>query len=451
MALQIEIAGVDVSVYLQPGSLRLSKTLNNRWRADMSLCDKLGGLLPDVGSRVNIYDGATHLFGGFLWDYTYSTPGGTFARFIEAHCVDHTLLVDRRYFRLRYEGKKPGEIIRDIFARPDVVDDAIGTTHVTDGSVIDLIEWAEPTSLAQILSDLAEREGCSWWIDPSRQLYFQPLDAIEAPFGVFDDGVVLVANSLKVTNSMEDYANGVILWGGMRPSDQAQETFEGDFTAKEWDLAADLIEAPTITLNGNTVTVGLYGTDTGKDYYWSQNSRTVRQDDLAVPIGYGDFLVVTYRLSTRLQSGGDDTGQQTERAGVESSAGKWQIVERDETITTDAAASERIASLLRRFSYGTTAKKQTVVFETDFPGLDAGQRITIQREDAFLDGQFLIDQIDGRDMECQFIRWTAKCQLGEHGQSAAEFFKELGNGGSSVAEARIDSDTVTIGSTAVTY
>lgn len=100
--------------------------------------------------------------------------------------------------------------------------------------------------------------------------------------------------------------------------------FTGDGAAQQWELSRIPVNIPGVTVGGVAQTVGIYGLDTGKDFYWELGTRNLYQDSGATPVGasvaigadlgtwypsVGQTLVIQQTSGVSYQITGDGTTQ----------------------------------------------------------------------------------------------------------------------------------------------
>lgn len=125
-------------------------------------------------------------------------------------------------------------------------------------------------------------------------LVFAPVTTLLGP-GVGSGGRMPKANPpAKLRKTRENFANSVLLKLDRYLVDGGREqveTFEGlDIFLGALTLEKPLAGQPIITVDGVDETVGIQGSDTGKDWYFSLGSRVVTQGDSSG----GDEIVIRY-------------------------------------------------------------------------------------------------------------------------------------------------------------
>ena len=179
------------------------------------------------------------------------------------------------------------------FIAGPTVDSVTFDYSFTVGSAID--------ALIQLINT-AVSELYYYYVDPWRTVVLAKIATTAAPWNISklngSDANVLI--QIANTSDGAKLANRAYIDEGMYIADAVEEDFTGDGVTRTWDVTDNPIAtAPSITLDlgGGPVpqTVGIDGLDTGKDYYWQVNSKTIRQDSGATILVFGNTLAVTYQ------------------------------------------------------------------------------------------------------------------------------------------------------------
>ncbi|MGE5553292.1 MAG: LamG-like jellyroll fold domain-containing protein [Betaproteobacteria bacterium] len=415
MSLVLTIGGVDKSALLRAGSVSITDELNSRNTCSFVLLDPTGGYRPSVGQEVIITDGGKRVFAGTIDSVEESQPAGTSALACAVSCVDYNQIADRHLVARVYENQTLGAIVRDIVAQ-DLAGEGITTTHVQDGPTITKAVVNYQT-VAEAFNELAELTGYWWNIDYSKDLWFVARESNAAPWSISDSN--WNCRNLTVTQTREQYRNRQYIRAGQDLTDPRTETFKGDGETRTFVLAFPVGKAPTsVMVNGVSKTIGIRGVDTGKDWYWSKDEREITQDDSGTRLTASDTLSVTYQglypiiLSSQVDS----------EIAVR---GVYEAIEDDQNIDSEDLATQKADALLRRFG----RIPRVVTFETDKPGLAAGQLITINLTAHNLAADFLIDSVSASDVDGQFLRYQVRALDGEALGGWQAFFRKLAAAG----------------------
>lgn len=421
MPLTFTIGGVDRSSLVRWNSFQPTDNLNNRSTAQFALLDPAGAVRLSIGQEVVVldFDGLTRHFGGTIDDLTEETPWGTSALLFVAACVDYTQLGDRHLVARAYDtpGQTLEDIVLDIVAE-DLAGEGVTTAAVETGPVVSAVVFSYE-SVTDAFNRLATLTGYSWYIDYNKDLHFFARESNPAPIAITATNAK--ARRLRVRSTRGDYRNRQYVRAGTDLTASRTESFKGDGTRKTFNLSFPAGAAPTVTVNAVSATVGIKGVETGKDWYWNQGAAEISQDDGASALGTGDTLAVTYRGLFPILVLAQDDLEIASRAALEGGTGIYEALDVDEGIDDDTLALDKAVALLRRDG----RIPRTVEFETDEVGLRAGQLLPITVPANDLSGDWLIDAIDGQDLEGQRMRYQVRALDGAGVGGWQAFFRAL--------------------------
>jgi len=300
MAWTITIGGVDVTDpahsnkrKIRQGSLNFSTELNARSSGSFSVLSEDGSYTPLSGQEVTAYYDGQRRFGGFVWSVRTRAYRGVALIEHDVTLVDYNYICDcRRAGERSWKDAKAGQIARDIINN-DLTAEDIGFVFVADGPTLSG-EWkisGSPT-VTESLNAVAKAADMLWYVDANRELRMFAADTIgyTAAYDVTRANI----EELTTYESLEEYANKVILKLArfQRPSDT--ESYPGDGSARSFGVLFPIASEPIIKVNGSTQSVGVAGVDTGKQWYWSLESNTVTQDDAGTVLTSSDTIEITY-------------------------------------------------------------------------------------------------------------------------------------------------------------
>jgi hypothetical protein len=289
-----------------------------------------------------------------------------------------------------------------------------------------------------------------WYTTPYRVVVLAKQTTTAAPFNIDDsdlsDGNALV--QIKDTDTREQYLNrayvhlGQALTGGTFP-----DAFTGNSVARVFYTTHPVGSAPTINVNGTVKTVGVLGQDTGKDWYWNQDSTVITQDAGGVVLTSGDTLNVIYQFNYNpifLYSDDTEVGN---RSDIESGTGYYEQVF-DASATGPGGNDGQAQAQATVLQYGRVPSRFEI--QTYRGGLAIGQTIHIELTDFGVDADFLIDSVvlttaDNMSLwkvtaiDGSLINWDWRSTLGGSSASSSvsgssggigfdTFFKDVGGG-----------------------
>jgi len=319
-----------------------------------------------------------------------------------------------------------------------------------------------------------------WFMSPRRVLNYIKQGSIAAPFNISDtdgsDNQFLM--QLQNTITLQNYFNR-----GIAEITQVAQTFIGDGVTTSFTLAqavpTSALGQVRITLNGNSQTIGVAGTDIGKQWYYTLGSKTItsvgsatawasnvsyNQNDVvtragnlytalvgsnkghdpvtsptfwkpwgaAGPLQNTDVLIVSFPVFVIYAF--DDVAAQQAQSTLQSGSGISEAKINLNALNSVVDAETFVQSMVE------VAKDiaQQVQVMTYRPGLNIGQTIQVNLKDIGLDSQgspalgafFLIDSVKiATDNRRKLFTVTASIDAPIVGGWAAQLKRGLGTGG----------------------
>jgi len=422
--IRLTIGGVEQTRKVQKNSLSLTDDMNARNTLTFTLYDRLGTLHPDVGEDVVLYDqdGVTRLFAGTIEEPEESSymAQDQAPMFVRVTAVDYNQVADRHIVAESYDNQTFTAIASDI----------VSSYLAQDGVTVESISSDGPTftrktfnyvTAAECLNQLSEDTGYAWWIDYDKKFYFVPRDSLYSPFDVTLDNST--ARKLTVKTSRSRYRNRHYVRAGKDLTDPLTESFEGDGTLQTFTVSLPIGTEPTVTLNGSPQTVGIRNVEdeTAFDWYWNKDSNEISQRRAAAPISVTDALVVVFRGLYPVLVQAQDDVEVAARAAVEGGSGLYETIEDiPEIDDADTAFDAALAKLRREGRI-----QQTITVETDMRGLRSGYLLRIDATKHNVSGYYLIQAVRARDVDAQFLRYTATVIDGDAVGGWIAFYQKL--------------------------
>ncbi len=286
---------------------------------------------------------------------------------------------------------------------------------------------------SEALDKLAEQ--CGYWfnIDADSMAWFKEPENIPAPFTVHKDNIQL--EGTEVNEGSPDFRNKQFVVGGRDTTDVQTYDFKGDFSSRTFTLPYPLAKAPTLTLNGETVTKGIRGLDTGKQLYWSEDDPVLSQDDTMPTLTDDDVLHVVYYGFFDVVVVVEDTASVEEiKAREGDGTGFVEEVETATELTTRTGAYQLANAKLQRY----TPIGKGLKFKTRTYGLAPGQLLTVDLPELQQPRQqFLVESVGTEDVG-GLIFYHIEAKRGALSGSWAKFFGKL-------AEPQKVLDKITVG------
>lgn len=267
----------------------------------------------------------------------------------------------------------------------------VSSTDIGPGKLIPAANYIR-TYVSANLADLNTQSGTTWWyVRPDKSVVFQDRTATPAPwildsanvtpFAGQQQGDVLLQN-LELDTSGDLYRNRQVLTGVIG-STNFNETKAGDGSTRTWNVANALTAPPTVwTLNGQPVTYGIQGVDTGRQFYYQIGSTSLTQDGSGTLLAKTDTLAISYPGAFVTEVVRDNatpgtfpnTISQAEMAAIDGTTGIVEnVLDVSKLNMTVAAAQTYGDQLLQRYGL---PNGRMLTFMTLRPGLAPGQALT---------------------------------------------------------------------------
>lgn len=267
----------------------------------------------------------------------------------------------------------------------------VSSTDISKGALIPTASYVR-TYVSNNLADLNQQSGTTWlYVRPDKSVVFQDRTATPAPWILDSNNVTpyagqqqgdVLVRDLELDTSGDLYRNRQILTGVIGTS-TFTEIKIGDGSTRTWNVANPLAAPPTTwTLNGQPVTFGVLGVDSGKQFYYQIGSTALTQDNSGTLLAKTDSLVIAYTGSYETEVVRDNatagtfpgTTSQAELAAIDLTSGIVENVLDVSGLNMTVAAVQAYGNqLLQR--YGKLAAR-TLTFMTLRAGLAPGQQLT---------------------------------------------------------------------------
>ena len=382
--LRIDIDSIDKTSSVQFLSLSINDNINQQRDTCKFRVKKIStGFSPDVNSEVEIYDGATKIFGGIITKINIKTEVADLLIY-EVTAVDYSILLDRRLILERYRNTLVSTIISGLLTKYD-------TEGFTMNNVVGNFQLGSMTfnriTFSEALQKMAESIGYSWYVDYNKDIHFFPKNEEPAPFNLTDTSENYIWNSLDVSNSIEQLRNAVFVEGGEEIGLPRTEEFTvsgaNDEERAYVRLAHKFANTPDVEINGVAQTVGteFLNDDADFDCMWSFQEKYIRFTEGNIPDIDDDVEVSgdpLFPVIVRVQS----------PVSI-NQYGLYEFVIRDTSIRSRDEAKERALAELRAYQNGVVESS----FSTYEKGLRSGQVININSAIRGVNESFLIQRV----------------------------------------------------------
>lgn len=380
MALEVYVnAGSEISAIIEWPTLKLVDVLTKeKSTLSFTVKETPGNVasIPVIGDQIDLFDGATHLFGGEVTDSENVVEGGILIGH-QVQCIDWGFRLDSQLVVKTYVDMDPRDIVLDIMA--NFTDGTFTTTNVQPGNfhLASISFNYEPVSRA--LQRLAQTIGWDWYVDPDMDLHFFLLETAVAPYQVDDTGGNLEWPTLDILSDITNIKNSVFVIGGTYTKNftalTTPDLYETDGTKDTFVLAYPYLHDPsldvpvliTVLLDSTPQTVGIDGQVTNPasvDVLYNRDEKFVRFTAGAPASGhtvtvYGDAIIPIQ-------------AHVTNDASILSYGEKQSVIVDTQIKTTNEALSRARAEIAQYSDPVYTAR-----FRTLQTGLQIGMQLTV--------------------------------------------------------------------------
>ena len=397
MSVTIEIAGTDRTSLLYIDSISIDDTINARVTASFTLREVL---YDSVGSSVRnyhvpesadviIYDGSTKVFAGRVNSVTEKVISGAVLE-SQVDCVDYSAIADNYLINASYSGPYMGDTIIEI-VNDYMTTESLTTIYVESGTAISKATFNyQPFS--EVLEIFTTYSGFGWKIDFDKNLLFQAKGTRYSPVFigtvVGEEGSSISATvttnfrHFTKTNTKDQYRNRQWVRGARAEEDEITEYFIGDGIRTVFYLMKPVAVMSSISTGGAEKTYGVYGTDTGKDWYYQVDSNQIIQDSSGLTLTSSDILEVTYKGFGNIIAMVQDLEE------IALNGLREEILD-DRLISSQEEAELRAEGLIRRFG----KIRNIVEFDTEESGIQSGDKMGIELDDFNCYGYWWIESV----------------------------------------------------------
>ena len=383
-----------------------------------------------IGEEIYVRAGSDVIFGGTITGIKEVdfTMGATTYRKVDYKGVCFNKVPERMLAVEVYDNQAAGTIVGDL--RTNYLNaEGITAGTIDTGETIEKAVFNYRT-VSAALNDIAELTGLQWWIKPDKSLQFRDRESLSAPLSITPTSRPY--RSISIEETQREYRNVQYVRAGNDLTSSLTEDFTGDGSRKTFNVSFPVGEAPTITVNTVSKTVGINGVDEGKQFYYNLGRTEITQASSETVLTSSDDLEVTYKGQIPIIAEIRDPAEIERRKAVEGGTGVYERVVDDQNINKQDLAEDKGAGLIRRFGF--IPKIITFVFDQeaiDTAGspLETGQLMSIDLPEHNLIGDYLIEQISASVLQDNTMRYTVRLLDGEAVGTWIEFFKKLAESG----------------------
>lgn len=214
MAIVLKKNTVDISSSVQMESLDGSWVLTKEvGRLNFTIRNYSGKATCALGDTIDLYEGATHLFGGTITEIENINEGGKLISTLYK-CTDWSFRLNSQLVVNTYTDMDPKDIVEDII--DTFTDGTYTTNNVVMGNFnVSTIKFNyEQVTIS--LERLANQIGWEWFVDADKDVHFFPPDTVvSAPFDIDDTSGNLEWASLDINQDITNMKNSVYVIGGL--------------------------------------------------------------------------------------------------------------------------------------------------------------------------------------------------------------------------------------------
>lgn len=260
--LTITLAGTDLTSQIDQNQFQVQQIIGPQKNTTTLIYKKFGtrSYVPQVFDTVLIQDGTSTIFGGRIATVTETPVNPAAGVVYQLDCTDYSIDLDSMLVSKEYDGMTIGAIIADILLN---FAPTFTGTHVNCGFTLTKIVFNQVT-ISQALKRLANLVQYDWFVDPVKDIHFAPKYTTLAPFNLTDTSGNYVNSSLQTIFDGTQIANSIKVRGGTYLGTTYSDTItvKGSVTAS-WVLPYKFdVSSLTITINGTSKIVGVYGKNT---------------------------------------------------------------------------------------------------------------------------------------------------------------------------------------------
>ena len=257
---------------------------------------------------------------------------------------------------------------------PSVHDMVLSVRGLTlaSGALLPLTQYRYQKKVGDCIQDAAKKSNCWASIDDNGVLTMLDKHTRLAPFPLSTaNGDILRAPLPNVTQSSPKYRNRQYIDGA---SDlvTTTELCPGNGFSQSWPLKYPIQTVTSITINGQSQTIGIAGVDTSKNFYYTAANHVLSQDLAAIPLDASQFASVTYQGIVPYVAVNDNLVEQAALRAIDGSTG---IVEETESLVGGTRAQADQLAAARNAQY--TMRTKTIACSTLREGLALGHFVYI--------------------------------------------------------------------------
>ena len=222
-------------------------------------------------------DSSTRYFGGIVVQKSHRRAG--LGRHIIITCQDYKMLLDRATFSKGYSSMMDRDIIRDAFLEAGLIE--IDTSHIMEGRELASLNF-EGATLRNLMDVVSSITAFPWNIDFFKRLRYGPAGESFAPFTLHNTPDSISSFPYYNWSYVEEMGsfNEVEIRGGVTLSDDREDIYSGDGSAKEFVTGSQSGTTPISEASDGESRVGIdINTGTNNSPVWESQDVGIEAED----------------------------------------------------------------------------------------------------------------------------------------------------------------------------
>ncbi len=395
MSILLKINTVDKSNNIVWESLSITQNLTSQVDTATFKYRKYGSrtLSINYSDVVEIWDGATQIFGGNVQRITQETESNADGILYTIECADYTVLFDSKLVAQTYTSQTIHDIIDSICTlyAPDFDAVNVTSTYIVPKIVFNQVKPSD------CLKKLADIVNFDWYIDENKSIHFFSKEENPAPFNLTDTSGNFISKTLnrKVDGSLT--VNRVKVRGGEYDGSTYTDkiTVSGNNT-KSFSLPYKFSNL-TVKLNAVTQTVGIDNIDdfTTKDVLYSFQEKSIRWNAV---LADGDLIEFSGNPKIKVFAIAEDS------ASIALYGVREKLI-REDDITDNTVARKRGIAELYAYANGVV----DATFTTHTSGLRAGMNIRLTSTKRNCDDDLIIKSVTFQAIDANTFGYRVQC------------------------------------------
>ena len=315
--------------------------------------------------------------------------------FYDISAVDYSAITDNRITSFVAYNKTVADIITDHLLTI-LTEEGITLGTIDTGAT--LVKCVFPfKSISYILDTLASVSGDYYWtIDSDKALHFQERSNRVTTIEI--DSASVIAG-LKYETESGDYRNTQIVIGSSTPTAPQTETLDVVVDGNTYETRYPLNQQPQIFVGETEQTsIGVNGLDTGTDWSWSYQSKTITYNGVTPPAQ----IVITYTGLYPVIAKTKNQSEINRKKALSGGSGIRENLHNDSNINDSGQARQVSTSLLQRYA----KDGETITFNTESIDYSVGDIISVVRSEMGINGLYEVLKIDARAIDADSIEYS---------------------------------------------